>query len=61
MQFYDDLIKEVIIDEQDPKNKTDVVGDIINVGLKPNYKDYDIFSLSFLWTKKRILCLPRYP
>ena len=34
VQFYDDLIKEVIIDEQDPKNKTDVVGDIINVGLK---------------------------
>ena len=55
VQFYDDLIKEVIIDEQDPKNKTDVVGDIINVGLKPNYKDYDIFLPVILVDKEENL------
>ncbi|MEW6088919.1 MAG: DEAD/DEAH box helicase family protein [bacterium] len=43
IEFYDDLIKEVIITEREPVDKGDVLGDIINVGLKPNYKDYDLF------------------
>jgi type III restriction enzyme len=43
IEFYDDLIKEVITVEEEPKERTDVLGDIINVGLKTNYKDYDLF------------------
>jgi len=43
IQFYDELMKEVAIIESEPKHKTDVLGDIINVGLKENYKDYDIY------------------
>jgi type III restriction enzyme len=55
VEFYDDLIKEVIITEQDPKDRKDVLGDIINVGLKPNYKDYDIFFPLILVDKEENL------
>ncbi len=43
IQFYDDLIKEAVILDDEPKTGTDVLGDIVNVGLKENYKDYDLF------------------
>ena len=55
IEFYDDLIKEVIITEEDPKDRTDVLGDIINVGLKPNYKDYDLYFPIILVDKEEIL------
>ncbi len=43
IQFYDDLIREAVILDDEPKTGADVLGDIINVGLKKNYKDYDLF------------------
>lgn len=55
IEFYDDLIKEAIITEQDPKDRKDILGDIINVGLKPNYKDYDIFFPLILIDKEENL------
>jgi type III restriction enzyme len=55
IEFYDDLIKEAIITEQEPENKRDVLGDIINVGLKANYKDYDIFFPAILIDKEENL------
>jgi type III restriction enzyme len=44
-QFYDDLLKEGLLGEieKDPRGGKDVLGDIIRVGLKQNYKDYDLF------------------
>ena len=45
VQFYDELLKEGLLGEitHDPKNSKEVLGDIIKVGLKPNYKEYDLF------------------
>ena len=45
IQFYDELLKEGLLGEieQDPTGGRDVLGDIIKVGLKTNYKDYDLF------------------
>jgi len=45
IQFYDDLLKEGLLGEieGDPKEGRDVLGDIIKVELKQNYKDYDLF------------------
>lgn len=44
-QFYDELLKEGLLGEidHDPMGGRDVLGDIIKVGLKTNYKDYDLF------------------
>ncbi len=45
IQFYDELLKEGLLGEieKDPTGERDVLGDIIKVGLKKNYKDYDLF------------------
>lgn len=45
IQFYDELLKEGLLGEieKDPTGGRDVLGDIIKVGLKTNYKDYDLF------------------
>ncbi|MDO8486410.1 MAG: DEAD/DEAH box helicase family protein [Candidatus Staskawiczbacteria bacterium] len=45
VQFYDDLLAEGLIGEieKDPEGKDGVLGDILKVGLKDNYKDYDLF------------------
>lgn len=45
VQFYDDLLAEGLIGEidKDPEGKDAVLGDILKVGLKDNYKKYDLF------------------
>lgn len=43
IQFYDDLLKEGLATEIEHDPKGGVTGDIIKVGLKTNYKDYDLF------------------
>ncbi len=43
VQFYDELIKEAVVLKEEPRTGTDVLGDIINIGLKENYNDYDLF------------------
>lgn len=45
VQFYDDLLADGLIGEieTDPKGKGGVLGDILRVGLKSNYKNYDLF------------------
>ena len=45
LQFYEDLMEGGLagIDESELSNGTNVVGDLIKVGLKENYKDYDLF------------------
>jgi len=50
VQFYEDLLKEGLIGEidDDPKGKEGVLGDIIKVGLKENYKEYDLFWPSII-------------
>src|SRR3989344_3455748 len=45
IQFYDELLKEGLLGEieHDPTGGREVLGDIIKVGLKTNYKEYDLF------------------
>lgn len=45
IQFYDELIKEGLVGETKelPRDREDILGDIIKVGLKQNYKDYDLY------------------
>lgn len=45
IEFYEELIKEGLIGETTelPKDREGILGDIIKVGLKQNYKDYDLY------------------
>ena len=45
LDFYNDLMNEELagIDEGDLPDGSNVNGDIIKVGLKDNYQDYDLF------------------
>ena len=45
MQFYEDLLKEGLVGETEdlPDGKTGVLGDIIKVGLRADYKKYDLY------------------
>ena len=45
LDFYNDLMNEELagIDEGDLPDGSNVTGDIIKVGLKDNYQDYDLF------------------
>ncbi len=45
IEFYDDLLREGLIGESHelPEGRTDILGDIINIGLKENYRDYDLY------------------
>jgi len=45
IQFYDDLLKEGLAGElhEVPTSKESVLGDIIKVGLRKDYKEYDFF------------------
>lgn len=45
VQFYDDLLAEGLAGEteNDPDGGGGVLGDLITVGLKENYRDYDLF------------------
>ncbi len=45
IEFYDELLREGLagVIERDPAGREGVLGDIIKVGLKSNYRNYDIF------------------
>jgi type III restriction enzyme len=45
IEFYDDLdlVNEIPVIETEPEGKEGVLGDIVNIGLKSNYKEYDLF------------------
>ncbi len=45
IQFYDELLKEGLLGEldHDPAKGKDVLGDIVKVGLKPDFQKYDLF------------------
>jgi type III restriction enzyme len=55
IKFYDDLIKDVAVIEEEPRDRESVLGDFINVGLKANYKDYDLFIPIILIDKEENL------
>ena len=44
LKFYEDLDNDILPElEKDPKDREDVLGDIIKVGLKADYKKYDLY------------------
>lgn len=57
IEFYDDLVKEGLIGESHemPGDREGVLGDIIRVGLKENYRDYDLYWPIIVQDKEEIL------
>lgn len=55
-RFYEDLDKDMFIDEDsETKPLPPAVGDLINVGLKENYKDYDMYIPFIIHDKEEVL------
>lgn len=57
IQFYDDLENGMIVEEKEMPPKENVLGDIITVGLKENYQDYDFYIPTIISDKEEILKL----
>ncbi len=55
IEFYDELMQEVATVETEPEGRKSVLGDIINVGLKPNYQDYDLYFPIIISDKEETL------
>jgi len=57
IEFYDELVKEGSIAETHelPEDRESILGDIIKVGLKNNYKDYDLYWPIVVQDKEEIL------
>lgn len=57
IEFYDDLVKEGVVGESHdlPVDRESILGDIIRVGLKENYKDYDLYWPIIVQDKEEIL------
>ena len=53
MDFYDNLFKELIVEDTGEKEK--VTGDIIEVGLKDDYAEYDLFFPVIIQDKEELL------
>lgn len=57
IQFYDDLESGMVVEEKSMPPREDVLGDIITVGLKENYQDYDFYIPSIISDKEELLSL----
>ncbi len=57
IQFYDDLESDMVVNEKEMLTKESILGDIITVGLKENYQDYDIYIPTIISDKEEILHL----
>ena len=55
-KFYEDLDKDLIVtDERETVSSQDALGDIVEVGLKENYKNYDFFIPIIIREKEETL------
>lgn len=57
IQFYEDLDKNMIFEEQTTPQREKILGDIISVGLKENYQDYD-FSIPIIIQDREEILTP---
>ncbi len=57
IQFYDDLESDTVVTEKEMPPKENVLGDIITVGLKEGYENYDFYIPSIISDKEEILQL----
>jgi type III restriction enzyme len=57
IEFYDELIKEGAVGEayELPEDRESILGDIIRVGLKSNYQDYDLYWPIVVQDKEELL------
>lgn len=55
IQFYDDLENGMVVDEKEMPPRESILGDIITVGLKENYQDYDFYIPTIISDKEEIL------
>lgn len=55
IQFYEDLEQGLVVDEKKMPPKESILGDIITVGLKENYQDYDIYIPKIVQEQEEIL------
>lgn len=55
IQFYEDLDKNMVFEERERPNRENILGDIITVGLKENYQDYDFYIPSIIKDREEIL------
>lgn len=55
-RFYEDLDKDIVIEDTSERaNRESVLGDLITVGLKENFADYDLFWPVILHEKEEIM------
>jgi type III restriction enzyme len=58
IEYYERVLAGMVgVVTQEP-DKNRIVGDLVNVGLKPNYKDYDLFWIIILQEKEEELLTP---
>lgn len=55
IQFYEDLEQGLIVDEKKMPPKESILGDIITVKLKENYKDYDFYIPKIIQEQEELL------
>lgn len=55
LQFYEDLDKDMIFEENDKNSKGSILGDLITSELKENYQNYDFYIPSILKDREEIL------
>ena len=55
IQFYEDLDKGMFFEEKEKPSRDSILGDIITVGLKDNYKDYEFYIPSIIKDQEEIL------
>lgn len=55
IQFYDDLEQGMVVEEKKMPEKKAILGDIITVGLKDNYQDYDFYIPTIINDSEEVL------
>ena len=60
IEYYERVLAGMVGKVGEELAKTKVVGDLIRVGLKPNYRDYDLFWITILQEKEEELAVPDF-
>ena len=57
IQFYDNLESGTVIEERNMPKRENILGDMITVGLKENYQDFDFYIPRIISDKEEVLSL----
>ena len=55
MKFYEDLENGLIVEQHESIDKGSILGDMISVGLKDNFKDYDLFFPQIIKDREELI------